>query len=226
VNPSSSRSVDAGRGARPFGERSLYSYRCSSISLVLPVLALWASPRVRLLLRVSSGGGGFDATSGDRCRRLLTLRLDEGCSMLCSASTGCVRFVWSSSSTFGRDPFASGLSSLMSRMAAPVCCFPCQIDSGRWSFNELSALWGAHGIKCCGDSKAWCCIFVFAGGFSSDFIARCLSGLGWSCGVRRRSPVLSSDLGSGCFVIFLFSKVFLIKRVCIVLPRAIWILFR
>jgi hypothetical protein len=202
VNPSSSRSVDAGRGARPLGERSLYSYRCSSISLVLPVLALWASPRVRLLLRVSNGGGGFDATSGDRCRRLLTLRLDEGCSMLCSASTGCVRFVWSSSS-------------------APVCCFPCQIDSGRWSFNELSALWGAHGINCCGDSKAWCCIFVFAGGFSSDFIARCLSGLGWSCGVRRRSPVLSSDLGSGCFVIFLFSKVFLIKRVCIVLPRAI-----
>jgi hypothetical protein len=129
---------------------------------------------------------------------------------------------------FGRDvctrprgSCASGPSS--SLMAAPVCLFPCHrwSGSGRSSFNVLGMSWMAHGVDRCGDSKAWSCSSVLAGGLLPGVIVRYFSGPVRQCGGWWRSPVKLRGLGCVLCVFCVISRVFHVKRVCTVLPCAI-----
>jgi hypothetical protein len=58
-------------------------------------MALWASFRVRVLLRLSGDGGGFGAFSGVGRRSRLVIRIGEGLLIgeLRFIFAGCVRFV-------------------------------------------------------------------------------------------------------------------------------------
>jgi hypothetical protein len=119
-----------------------------------------------------------------------------------------MRFALPFSVEFGRDvctrprgSCASGPSS--SLMAAPVCLFPCHrwSGSGRSSFNVLGMSWMAHGVDRCGDSKAWSCSSVLAGGLLPGVIVRYFSGPVRQCGGWWRSPVKLRGLG--CVLCFL-----------------------
>jgi hypothetical protein len=132
------------------------------------------SSRFSFLLRFVGGGGVLSTSSGARRKSRLFLCLGEGVLLgeFRSTFARCVRFVWPFPCAVGRDhlPGPGGSFGVMVaesrsllRKATPNRCFPYLRQSNNG--NNSSASWWVCGVDSCGDSKAWSCSLVVAGGF-------------------------------------------------------------